>query len=438
MSHDDIDREAGCIAAAAQVVSGWRGDYDALMRRVGDARYVLIGTASHGTHELHRIRSEITQRLIYEQGFAALAVATDWPDAYGANRYASGREDYANASLALARLRRFPSWLWRNTVVRDFVGWLRLYNDGLRPGVERIGLYGLDLYSYYASVAAVLAYLDPIDATAVQQVRRHFVRFDHVGIGDQATGEGSGLDLGATRQAEAVEWLLQLRRQAAAIQGDGGPADDEPYYLGRHAALELKAAGYYRTMLGERVAFWNARERHLADSLDALAAHLSRGGRRARIVVWGHNSQVGDAGASARDQRGEVSLGELVRQRHGDDALLVGFTTGGGTVTTAADWNEPPRVLPLPPALPDSYEYLFHYTHQPAFYLDTRGSVAREGLAPRRLERAIGLIYRPESERLSHYYAANIGDQFDVVMHVDSSTALRPLDLGPLWQPGPG
>jgi erythromycin esterase-like protein len=433
VSHDDIEREAGCITAAAQALTGWRGDYDALMRRASGAGYVLIGGASSGTHEFYKARAELTQRLVYQMGFAAVAIEADWSDAYGVNRYLQAREEYANPSVALQHLDRFPAWLWRNTVLRDFVGWLRPYNDGLRPGTPRIGLYGLDPYGLHAAAAVAVAYLSGVDPDAARWAGEHFARLDHIA----AVEEGYTGALDQAREDEVVARIVALRQQQVADLADDGPVEDEAYYIERRAMLERNAGRYYRAMLGDGATFRSERSRQTADSLDALSEHLRRAGREPKVVVWAHNSQVGDTGRSDRGERGEVSLGQLVRLRHGEQALLIGMTTNSGTVTTAAGWGEPQEVAAVPEAQPGSYEHLFHHTGLPAFYLETQGRVAREGLGQRSWERAIGLIYRPEAERDDNYYAADLSDQFDIVIHMDTTSALRPLDPGPAWHLGP-
>jgi erythromycin esterase-like protein len=432
------DSTLSALRDAAHPLTGAVDDYDRLLDLVGDARFVLLGEASHGTHEFYRVRATITQRLVEEKGFTAIAVEADWPDAYRVNRYVRGASDDPTANEALADFRRFPTWMWRNADVLDFVGWLRDYNE-LQLALDRkVGFYGLDLYSLYRSREVVLAYLDRVDPEAARRARYRYSCFEDFGEDSQAYGYAAGFGLTESCEREALEQLVELQRKAVDYARRSGQlADDEVFFVEQNARVVKNAEQYYRTMFGGRVSSWNLRDRHMVQTLEGLDAHLSRDGRRAKIVVWEHNSHLGDARATEMSARGELNVGQLVRERYGRDAVLVGFTTYSGTVTAASDWDAPSERKNVRPALADSYEALFHMTGPPDFQIDLRDSplVSRHLLEPR-LERAIGVIYRPQTERISHYMYARVSEQFDSVVHFDHTRAVEPLERTAEWERG--
>lgn len=426
------------IQAASHPLAGAPGDFDPLVSRVGDARFVLIGEASHGTHEFYRIRAEITKRLIREHGFTAVAVEADWPDAYRVNRFVRGRGPDADATEALGGFTRFPQWMWRNADVLDFAGWLRAHNDGL-PDDARVGFYGLDLYALHASIEAVLSYLKIVDPDAALRAQARYACFDHAGGDPQAYGYAAALALGPSCETAVIEQLTELQRSAGDYARRDGRLDaDALFYAEQNARLVRNAERYYRAMFGSRTASWNLRDRHMAETLDALVEyHATAGRRRAKVVLWAHNSHLGDARATEMGAGGELNVGQLVRQRHAGDAVLVGFLTYEGTVTAASDWDQPAERKRVRPALPDSYEALLHEAGPANMLLDlTRPSEAVRALAQPRLERAIGVIYRPETERLSHYFHASLPRQFDAVLYYDRTRAVEPLERTGVWERG--
>jgi erythromycin esterase-like protein len=408
------------------------------MDLIGDARFVLMGEASHGTHEFYEQRAEITKRLIREKGFTAVAVEADWPDAYRVNRYVRGMNDDATSTEALAGFDRFPAWMWRNTVVVNFVDWLREYNHSLPPNVAKTGFYGLDLYSMYESIKAVLGYLDKIDPEAAQRARYRYSCLEHFGEDSQSYGYAASLGLSSSCEEEAINQLMELQRRTAEFsQENSQVAEDEFFYAQQNARLVKNAEEYYRSMFGGRVSSWNLRDRHMAETLDQLVAHLDRHENRSKVVVWAHNSHLGDARATDMGASGELNVGQLVRQQYGNDAVLIGFSTYTGTVTAASDWGAPPERKRVRPALAGSYEALFHATELPQFLLNLRDNdEVRERLRQRRLERAIGVIYLPQSERISHYFKARLSEQFDAMIHFDETRALEPLEPTSHWESG--
>jgi erythromycin esterase-like protein len=423
-----VSRDA--VRDALRPLRGTWQDYDALLALVGDARVVALGEASHGTDEFYRERARITQRLIDECGFGAVAVEADWPDAARVNRFVRGADEARDARDALVDFRRFPAWMWRNTAVVEFVDWLRRRNAGV-PDSRRAGFYGLDLYSLHASIEAVVRYLDRVDPEAARRARERYACFDHYGGDVERYGYAAAFGAGDDCEQEVLAQLVDLREAAGRYGAHVSTlAGDDQFFAEQNARLVANAEAYYRTMFRGRVESWNLRDGHMADTLDALLAHL--GGR---LVVWAHNSHVGDARATELGEIGELNVGQLARERHGDAVRLVGFTTYTGTVTAASEWGAAVERKRVRPALDGSWEARFHRLGVPSFLLPVRGAVAA-ALAQSRLERAIGVIYRPDTERASHYFRARLSSQFDAVIHIDESHAVDPLERTAAWERG--
>lgn len=413
-------------------------DYDPLIELIGDARFVLLGEASHGTHEFYRERAQITKRLIEEKGFSAVAVEADFPDAYRVNRYVRGESQDANAVEALGGFKRFPAWMWRNADVLDFVGWLRSYNDDLTEDTGKIGFYGLDLYSLHSSIEAVLKYLDKVDPEGAQRARERYSCFDHFGEDTQAYGYATVMGLSRSCEDEVISQLTELNRRAAELATRNGRiARDDFFFAEQNARLVRNAEQYYRTMYRSDVSSWNLRDHHMVETLVELERHLSNKDKKAKIVVWEHNSHLGDARATEMSKRGEWNVGQLVRRRFGNESVLVGFTTFNGTVTAASSWGGQAERKRVRDALSNSVERLFHETEIGRFLLlMPENSRAKPALQKPLLERAIGVIYRPETERQSHYFTTRLSDQFDAVIHFDETRAVEPLERTSDWEAG--
>ncbi|MGZ4609282.1 MAG: erythromycin esterase family protein [Actinomycetes bacterium] len=429
--------EAAIIRADAIPLEEGMPSSSALLDLVGDARFVLIGEASHGTHEFYAVRAHITQRLIQDLGFCAVAAEADWPDAYRVNRWVRGRSDDADAEEALRDFQRFPTWMWRNTVVLDFVGWLRDHNERGRGAQVPVGFYGLDLYSLHRSAHEVITYLEGVDPEAANRARERYSCFDHASADDgQAYGYAAAYGAGESCERGVVEQLVEMQRRAPELAQLLG--EDELFYAQLNALTVHDAERYYRTMFGGRVSSWNLRDGHMANTLDALTEHLTRqNGTPAKIVVWEHNSHLGDARATESALRGELNVGQVVRERHPGDCRLIGFTTHSGTVTAADDWGASADRKRVRPALPGSVEQLFHDVGEASFLLHfTRAAAAADVLRSTRLERAIGVIYRPQTERQSHYFQVRAADQFDALIHIDETRALEPLERTSRWEAG--
>lgn len=426
------------VRDAALPLEGSATGYDRLIELIGDARFVLIGEASHGTHEFYAERAAITRRLIEECGFNAVAVEADWPDAYRINRWVRGAGNSAGAVDALEGFGRFPTWMWRNRVVLDFIGWLRSHNEGLADDASMCGFYGLDLYSLHASMEAVIDYLDKVDPAAARRARYRYSCFEDFGEDTTSYGFTAGFDLDRSCEDEVVNQLVEMQRRAAEYaKRDGLVAEDEFFYAQQNARLVADAEEYYRMMFKGHVSSWNLRDGHMVETLEDLVEHLDRRGRPTRVVVWAHNSHLGDARATEMGMRSEHNVGQLVRMRHESEAFLIGFSTYSGTVTAASDWGDPAERKRVRPALDGSYEKLFHEVGIPSFLLPLceNGEVT-EALSTSMLERAIGVIYRPQTERLSHYFHARLSEQFDAIIHIDQTRAVEPLERTAQWESG--
>jgi erythromycin esterase-like protein len=394
---------------------------------------VLIGEASHGTREFYATRAALTERLIREHGFRAVALEADWPDTFRAHRYVTGRSDDRDAVDALSDFRRFPAWMWRNVVMRDFVEWLAAFN---RERGDKAGLFGLDLYSLHASIEAVLEYLDHADPAAAARARARYGCFEY--FGDSAQGYGLAVTQGADScEDEAVAQLIDLRRQALRLPlaTDGQAAADEEFFSAeQNARLVMNAERYYRAMYRGRESTWNLRDTHMAETLDALRERMPAAA--SGVVVWAHNSHLGDARATDMGRRGEINVGQLARERYGRNAFSIGFSTYDGTVTAADDWDAPMQRKRVRPGLADSYERLFHDSGRAGFWIDLHDADVAQALEGPLLQRAIGVIYRPQTERWSHYFDALLPQQFDVMIHLDRTEALEPLDRSAGWDEG--
>lgn len=419
------------IRRSAKRLEGSRTDYDDLLDLVGDAKFVLLGEASHGTREFYDQRAAITKRLVREKDFRIVAVEADWPDAYRVNRYVRGFGEDETALHALGDFRRFPTWMWRNQDVLEFVEWLAGHNAAIGEQNRRTGFYGIDLYSLFSSIEAVIDYLEKVDPEAAMRARERYGCFDHFGENSQAYGYASSLGIKPDCEDEVVAQLVDLRNRFADYASRNGQIPpDEAFYAEQNARLVASAETYYRSMFGGRVSSWNLRDRHMADTIDALSSYYERKSGNGKVAVWEHNSHLGDARATEMGRRGELNVGQLMRERHGEECRSIGFTTFTGEVTAASAWEGPAERKKVRPALDGSYEELFHRTGIGDFWLPLRENDSLTGLQDPRLERAIGVIYMPETERQSHYFHASLPHQFDGVLHFDTTSAVEGLPAG--------
>ena len=425
-----IEQGAAIVRSAARHISN-PNDYDSLVDIAASAQCVLIGEASHGTHEFYATRADLTRSLVAEKGFRAIALEADWPDTFRVHRFVTGREQAKNAEEALRDFRRFPAWMWRNTVMVEFVAWLREWNA---RNQNAAGIYGMDLYSMHRSIESVLEYLDKNDPSAARRARDRYACFEHFSVEPQLYGQATVIRGKEPCEDEVIEQLVEIRRKYREfISRNGHIAEEEFFSAEQNARLVMNAERYYRAMFHGRDESWNLRDSHMFETLNELFAHLDSGS--AKIVVWAHNSHLGDARATEMSARGELNVGQLVRERFGRRAYAIGFSTYSGTVTAASDWGGPAERKRVRAGLRGSYEELFHATGIPAFWLSLgEQNESTTLLMNERLQRAIGVIYRPETERFSHYFESRLPEQFDAIIHFDQTRALEPLERTSEWE----
>lgn len=451
-----IPLHAGPIAHAA---------YDEILKAIGDqVDIVMIGEASHGTHEFYHHRAELTKRLIQEKGFNLVCWEADWPDTYRVDRFVRGLSEDKDAEQALSEYKRFPRWMWRNDVVRDFITWLRQYNDRQESQERQVGVYGIDVYSLNSSMEAVVEYLEKVDPEAAKQARECYRCFDQFGYSPEQYARGVGFNLQKGCRNEVVQVLtslLQKSKEYASKQCDG----DALFYAQQNALVVKNAERYYAKMLDGGDVTWNLRDTHMRDTLNNLLQWKSDELGPRKAIVWAHNSHLGDARETYMRARSQVNLGQLARERFGMDRTFnIGFTTYAGSVTAADSWGKEPKYKTVRKGLSGSVESLMHDAVMELHHARMRASndqftpnfallfranspsltgplrtvtpELHEWLREPRLQRAIGVVYRPDTELQSHYFDARVSNQFDALIHIDVSRALHPLEKGPQWVEG--
>ena len=418
--HAESEVAAALASAAEDLPHPERAEeFGAMFARYGDARVVLLGEATHGTSEFYRARAAISQHLIRNCGFDIIAVEADWPDAARIDRHI---RHLTHQKVKERAFDRFPSWMWRNEEVRDFAEWLRRENEH-RPAQQRVEFRGLDIYSLDASIDAVLRYLDRIDPQAAKEARRRYgcltpwqsepARYGHYAVMG-----------GETCEAAVRQQLIELLERRLEY----GARDGEPFFdAAQNARIVRSAEQYYRIMYEGSRESWNLRDRHMFDTLQTLLRHR---GPKAKAIVWAHNSHIGNAAATSMGWEGEFNIGELCRTAYGRDCVAIGFATDRGTVAAASDWDEPMEIKNVLAAREDSFEYLFRRAAHARTLTDWRSpdrAALREMLAEPRRERAIGVVYRPDTELLSHYFRASLSEQFDAMVWFETTRAVTPL-----------
>ena len=409
---------AACCEPFADVNSA---NLDPLMERIGDARIVLLGEATHGSSEFYRMRARISRELITRKNFSFVAIEGDWPDAARVDHYVRHFEYPASEWQAFAR---FPMWMWRNEEVREFVEWLRSHNAHAESD-KRVAFHGLDLYSLYTSIRAILDYLDDVDPEVAQVARERYGCLTPWQSDPATYGQAALTGAYRTCEDDVANMLIDLLNKRA----DYTPRDGERFMDAvQNARLVTNAERYYRIMYYGSRASWNLRDSHMFETMLALLDHH---GPESKGVIWAHNSHIGDAAATEMSLRGEFNIGQLCRKDFGSGVYSVGFGTNSGTVAAASNWDEPMEIKTVRPAMEGSYERLCHETGTGSFLLPLRSGLpaaVRDGLSEPRLERAIGVIYRPETELASHYFQAILPAQFDEYVWVDETSAVSPLE----------
>jgi len=394
-------------------------DMKPLIDRASQAKYVLLGEASHGTSEFYTIRAELSKRLIEEHGFRFIAVEGDWPSCYRLNRYVKGYADAgANAREALRDFARWPTWMWANREIMELADWLKAYNAD-KPEHEKTGFYGIDVYSFWESMHEILSYLSQQGGAELEAAKRAFECFEPYGGDEQRYGVSASW-FGEGCEDEVIALLRRLQDQWK----EAGAKDRENALSVELNAMAVKGAeDYYRTMVRHDAESWNVRDRHMVDALEKLMAYHGDG---ARAVVWEHNTHIGDARATDMAQDGMVNVGQLLREEHGDSVYAVGFGTYEGTVIAARAWGDPLREMKVPPAISGSWEERLHQVGKGANLLLFVGNEPE--LEPFVAgHRAIGVVYHPERER-GNYVPSRISKRYDAFIHIDQTKALSPIE----------
>lgn len=419
---DDTSTPARLLDEVRQLARPLRSpaDLGPLLERIGDARVVLLGEASHGTHEYYTWRAEITRRLVREKGFSFVAVEGDWPDCYRVNRFVKGYPGAVDdPDEALEVYHRWPTWMWANEEVRDLIGWMRDHNARL-PDERKVGFYGLDVYSLWDSLHEVMGFLRKRDPDAFATARRALKCFEPYGEDAQEYARATVL-VPDSCQDEVVELLGTVRAAAERADGDGR---DGAFVAEQNALVVKNAEAYYRAMVRSDESSWNVRDRHMAETLDRLLAHHGPG---ARAVVWEHNTHIGDARYTDMADDGMVNIGQLARDRYGEgETVLVGFGSYRGTVIAGRYWDAPWQEVTVPPAREGSWEEVLHRASAEDKLFVFRQPPPAE-MADWRGHRAIGVVYRPQYEHLGNYVPTVLPRRYDAFLYVDETRALRPL-----------
>jgi erythromycin esterase-like protein len=412
-------------------------DYDALLDHIANASVVLLGEATHGTHEFYEARAQISKRLIQEKGFSVITIEGDWPDTYRINRYINHQDGSKNAVDALADFKRFPAWMWRNEEMVSLIDWLHTHNKS-QPADRRVDMYGLDVYSLHRSIQVVIEELEKIDPGAASLARSRYQCFDTY-TNPQEYGYMASLFPNASCRSQAITQLIEIQRKSLDFfKGDPTPLH-EKFYLEQNALIIKNAEEYYCSLFGgDQAASWNIRDRHMMATINAIIRFKRETTEHEpKIIIWAHNSHVGDARATQMASHGEVNIGQLAKEAFGPDAISVGFTTYSGSVSAASAWGADVERKYVRPALDESIESFFHESPAKAFTLiPSEHPEIYNFFSTDYLERAIGVIYLPSSERQSHYFYAQLNEQFDAIIHFDHTRAVTPLDKTSQWEQG--
>ncbi|TFK83604.1 hypothetical protein K466DRAFT_589596 [Polyporus arcularius HHB13444] len=460
-------REREVLRAHSHRLSFASSSYDPLIKAVGEAQVVLIGDASHGTYEFYAHRANITKRLIEEKGFTAVAIEADWPDAFRINIYIHGGQlrsgKIKNACDSLAEFERFPKWMWKNEVMPPFIEWLKQHNQKVSETTgdssQTVSVYGMDLYSLHRSAQQVIDYLEKVDPEGAKTARKKYNCFERFGEDTMRYAYETQFGLKKDCHREVIENLKALLRdhhriieQEMAETNDGRPREEQ--FVAEMNALVVKdAEEYYRTMMTEDVLSWNLRDDHFARTLARIAQFLGaeKGSGTAKIVVWAHNSHVGDARATDMGKRRrEINVGQRCREIFGDDQVFnIGFLTNRGTVTAAHNWDEPPHLQKMNPPIDSSIEAVFDkWADDDCYVVTHRIATDEKGMAKKlpvsedlsdflnrpRYQRFIGVIYRRLTEIASHYSKCSVAQQYDAVAHVRKTRGIQPLEQEDTWK----
>jgi len=400
-------------------------DLDPLMERIGDAQYVLLGEASHGTHEYYTWRTAITKRLIEEKGFSFIAVEGDWPDCYRLNRYVKNYPAAgANAFEVLHAFNRWPTWMWANWEIVALAEWLHKHNKPLSLN-QKVGFYGLDVYSLGESLEAILDYLKKTDPHAYQTALDAVTCFEPYGFEGSDYARHTHL-VPASCETEVIDLLTEIRNKVTQYKTD----HETVFSTEQNAHVAVNAEHYYRTMVKGGPMSWNIRDRHMVDTLNRL---MEFHGPKAKCIVWEHNTHIGDARATDMHKQGMINVGELVTEQHEDKGVVkIGFGSYKGTVIAARKWGDVMRKMQVPKGRPGSWEHLLHYAGEETNHLLFTADWLDDPLFEQHIgHRAIGVVYQPEYEKYGNYVPSNMPYRYDAFLFIDETKALHPLHITP-------
>lgn len=419
-------------------ITGLKTDFDALLNYIADATIVLLGEATHGTHEFYHARAEITKRLIKEKGFNTIAIEGDWPETARINRYLLSQGDDKSARESLNSFERFPAWMWRNEDFVQFIEDVHNHNQSLQDQISKVNIYGLDLYSLHLSIEVVLNELEKINPQAAQTAKKRYQCFDTY-TDPQEYGQIASLFPEKSCREAVIAQLLDLKKRKLDFFKNHHDPAQEKFYLEQNALVIKNAETYYTSLFeGNSAESWNIRDKHMMETINAIIHFNKETERSPKIIIWAHNSHVGNAQATQMASYGEINIGQLVKEKFEDEAISIGFTTFSGTVSAASAWGAIVERKYVRPGLPNSVEAFFHSFGIEAFFmlLDEHPEIYNFLNHDDYLERAIGVIYLPETERHSHYFRTQLTEQFDVVIHHDFTHAVVPLEKSTEWEQG--
>ena len=402
-------------------------DLDPLLDYIGDARFVLLGEASHGTSEYYTWRARLSRRLIEEKGFSFIAVEGDWPDCYAINRYIKGYQEAGeNVEEILRNFKRWPTWMWANWEVAALAEWLRRHNDE-QPEGRKAGFYGLDVYSLWESMESLMGYLEENEPEALDAARRAYLCFEPYGQDVQAYARATAL-VPTSCEAEVVELLQEVRRRVEEYPEDREAA----FNAEQNAYVAAEAERYYRAMVRGGANSWNVRDYHMIDTLDRLMKHHAESWEgEPKAIVWEHNTHIGDARYTDMSDAGMVNVGQLARERHDDEGVvLVGFSSYEGSVIAGSQWGAPMARMPVPQGKEGSWESVLHQALRGNGLLLMDDLYDLEGAEEWRGHRAIGVVYHPEWEQ-GHYVPTILPQRYDALLFIDQTEALHPLHMRP-------
>jgi len=389
-----------------------------------------MGESTHGTQDFYQARIALSQYLIENKGFQAIAIEGDWTSTYPIHRYCKGEGDKETPESALTAFKRFPTWMWRNTQMYKFIKYLRHYNDQFSSNTEKIGFYGLDLYCINESAQAVINYLQQYHQEAAEKTIQRYSCFENAKFNPQLYGYLTDKNLTQACTREVTKQFLEMQHLIYQTSRSSLEDNDKLFYILQNARIVKNAEKYYRALLEPYHITWNIRDQHMADTLQNIIAHIENTrSQPAKVIVWAHNSHIGDSRATEMFERNQLNLGQLVRERFNTTPFLLGFSTAVGSVTAASEWDGPASYKKIQAPLTGSYEYLFHQLKEKNFLLNlNEDNKLTHLLKVSQLQRAIGVIYHPHTERMSHYYFSHLAYQFNALLHLDITKALIPLD----------